>query len=204
MSATSGVVAIVLAAGRGTRFGESPKLLAMLNGKPLVHHAVEIALAAGLPTLIVLGHREAEIRAALADVPVTFVSNPAYAEGLSTSLKAGFAALPASATGAIVLLGDMPLLTRELLDRLIAAWTDAGHPSAVIPVARERRGNPVLLSRRLSADIAALTGDSGAGPLLRSLDDILELPIEEPGVLLDIDTPEDWDRAEAMHRAIRG
>jgi molybdenum cofactor cytidylyltransferase len=189
VSAASAVAAIVLAAGRGTRFGENPKLLAPFGGKPLVRHAVEAALAAELPTLVVLGHREAEIRAALADLPVTVVANPDYADGLSTSLKAGFAALPASCAAAIVLLGDMPGVTPALLDRLVGAWEDAGRPSAVVPVAGGRRGNPVLLSRRLSADIAHLAGDSGAGPLLRQRPDVVELSADDPAVLFDVDTP---------------
>ena len=190
MSAPGEVAAIVLAAGRGTRFGESPKLLAALDGKPLVRHAVETSLAAGLRTIVVLGHKEAEIRAALADLPVAVVSNPAFADGLSTSLKAGFAALPVEAEGALVLLGDMPRLSPALLLRLVATWSESGRPNAVIPVAGGRRGNPVLLSRRLSAEIAKLTGDAGAGPLLRATRNVMEIPIAEEGVLLDVDTPE--------------
>ena len=190
MSAAPTVAAIVLAAGRGTRFGDDPKLLAELDGKPLVRHAVETALAAHLPTMVVLGHRAADIRTALADLTVGFVGNPAYADGLSTSLKAGFAALPMGPEAAIVLLGDMPMLDRELLSRLIATWDKAGRPSAVIPVAEGRRGNPVLLSRRLAPAIATLTGDSGAGLLLRSVADVVEMPVETPGVLIDIDTPD--------------
>ena len=190
MSGSPTVAAIVLAAGRGTRFGDEPKLLAEFDGKALVRHAVETALGADLPTMVVLGHRGADIRAALADLPVTYVSNDAYADGLSTSLKAGFAALPLGAEAAIVLLGDMPMLDRELLRQLIATWVQAGQPSAVIPVAEGRRGNPVLLSRRLAPDIATLTGDSGAGPLLRSVADVVEMPVETPGVLIDIDTPD--------------
>ena len=79
------VAGIVLAAGRGTRFGESPKLLALVGGKPLVRHAVEAALGAGLaPVLVVVGHRETEIRGALAGLNVSFVPNAAHADGLST------------------------------------------------------------------------------------------------------------------------
>ncbi len=188
MSGASAAAAIVLAAGRGTRFGESPKLLAELDGKPLVRHAVDVALAAGLQTLVVVGHREPDIRAALRDLAVTFVPNPAFADGLSTSLKAGFAALPGSAEAAIVLLGDMPRISADLLRREVAAWIE-GKPAAVIPVAGGRRGNPVLLSRTLWPEIARLTGDAGAGPLLRDRADVLELPVTDAAVTLDVDTP---------------
>ncbi|NNM72402.1 nucleotidyltransferase family protein [Enterovirga aerilata] len=191
------VAAIVLAAGRGTRFGESPKLLAELDGKPLVRHAVEAALLAGFPTLVVVGHRESEIRAVLADLPVTFVPNAAYAEGLSTSLKAGFAALPPDAAAALVLLGDMPKVTPLLLRELAETWERSGRPSAAVPVAAGRRGNPVLLSAALAGEIAGLTGDRGAGPLLRRLPDVVELPAESDATTLDVDTREALARLQA-------
>lgn len=196
MSGASAAAAIVLAAGRGTRFGESPKLLAELDGKPLVRHAVDVALAAGLQTLVVVGHREPDVRAALRGLAVTFVPNPAFADGLSTSLKAGFAALPRSAEAAIVLLGDMPRISADLLRREVAAWIE-GKPAAVIPVAGGRRGNPVLLSRTLWPEIARLTGDAGAGPLLRDRADVLELPVTDAAVTLDVDTPAALRKAQA-------
>ena len=188
MSGTAAVAAVVLAAGRGTRFGQTPKLLAELDGKPLVRHAVEAALGAGLPTLVVVGHAEPEIRAALLDLPVTILSNPAYADGLSTSLKAGFAALPLGIEGALILLGDMPRVRPGLLRLLVGTWESAGRPAAVVPISAGRRGNPALISRRLSASIGKLTGDSGAGPLLRSMDGVVEIEVADQGVLLDIDT----------------
>ena len=87
----SEVAAIVLAAGRGTRFGEEPKLLATLSDKPMVRWAVEAALGSSAsPVIVVTGHQAEGVAAALAGVPVAFVHNPSYAEWLSTSLKAGF------------------------------------------------------------------------------------------------------------------
>ena len=182
--------AIVLAAGCGTRFGVAPKLLALIEGKPLVRHVAEAALAsAARPVFVVLGHRAAEVGAALAGLEVVPVPNPDFAKGLATSLAAGFAALPASASAAVVLLGDMPRIGPALIEGLIAAWERAGRPSAAVPVAGARRGNPVLLSRSLAAQIASLSGDTGAGPLLRTLADVLEWPVEDPAVLQDVDTP---------------
>ena len=189
------VAAIVLAAGRGTRFGESPKLLAELAGKPLVRHAVDAALGGGLaPVLVIVGHREAEIRTALAGSEVIFVLNAAYADGLSTSLKAGFAALPPSADAAIVLLGDMPRVPPELVRNLAQAWQDAGRPDAVVPTWEGRRGNPVLLSRSLAPELERLSGDVGAGPLLRGRADVFEVPVTDEAVTLDVDTPATLDR----------
>jgi molybdenum cofactor cytidylyltransferase len=182
------VAAIILAAGRGTRFGEAPKLLASLHGKALVRHVAEAAVASALsPVIVVTGHRSAEVKAVLKDLPLTIVPNPAYADGLSTSLRAGFAALPEEATAAAILLGDMPLVTPSLLDGLARAWSDE-RPSALVPVAAGRRGNPVILSRSLAPAIAMLAGDIGAGPLLRGRSDVREWPVEDTAVLQDIDT----------------
>lgn len=192
------VAAIVLAAGRGTRFGVEPKMVAALEGKPLVRHAAEAALASACrPVLVVTGHRAADIEHALGDLPVQVVANPRYADGLSTSLRAGFAALPPGARGALILLGDMPRISAGTLDRLASAWLDAGEPVAAIPLHDGRRGNPVLLSAALSDEIAALAGDVGAGPLLRGRAGILEVPFGDPGVTLDIDTPGMLGRLQA-------
>lgn len=185
------VAAIVLAAGRGTRFGASPKMLADLQGKPLVRHVAEAALAAGLrPVLVVTGHASGEVRAALAGLDIALVPNPAYAEGLSTSLKAGFAALAPQAESALVLLGDMPLVGPDLIRALAAAWTEAGGPPALVPTYAGRRGNPVVLSRALGPEIAGLTGDAGAGPLLREREGVVEHPVDDPAVTADVDTPQ--------------
>lgn len=186
----SAVAAIILAAGRGTRFGEAPKLLAELDGKPLVRHVAEAALASSArPVIVVTGHRAGQVEAALIDLPVILCPNRAHAEGLSTSLKAGFAALAPGVEAAVVLLGDMPRVGSALIDRLIRRWSDS-RPAAVVPVVGGQRGNPVILSMALRDDIEALTGDAGAGPLLRRRADVVEEAIEDPAAVYDVDTPE--------------
>ena len=183
------VAALVLAAGQGARFGAQPKLLALLDGKPLVRHAAEAALAAlARPVVVVLGCRADAVRAALDGLDVTAIRNPGWREGLSTSLKVGFAALPPGMDGVLVLLGDMPRVRAGILDRLIAAWSAAGRLSAVVPTFRGRRGNPVLLSGALAPEIARLTGDAGAGALLRSRSDVLWLALDDAAVVQDVDT----------------
>ena len=184
------VAALILAAGRGTRFGDAPKLLAPLQGKPLVRHVAEAAMASTAhPVIAVTGHRASEVEAALAGLPLDTVRNPDFAQGLSTSLKRGFAALGPEAEAAIVLLGDMPLVDAALIDRLVRRWQEE-RPAALVPVSGGRRGNPVVLSRALAPEIARLAGDAGAGPLLRGRGDVIEEPIDAPGVLHDVDTPD--------------
>jgi molybdenum cofactor cytidylyltransferase len=122
------IVGLVLAAGRSTRMGGPNKLLEEINGKPLVRIATEQVLASrARPVTVVTGHQRERVERALAGLPVTFVHNPDYAQGLSTSLKAGIAALPAEADGAIVCLGDMPQVSAALIDRLVEGDVGARH-----------------------------------------------------------------------------
>ena len=187
------IAAIVLAAGRGTRFDAGPKLLAVLDGQPLVRHVVHAAIvSAADPVFVVTGHRSDEVEAALAGLETRFVSNPLHEDGLSTSLKAGFSALPEETKAAIILLGDMPLIRPDLIDTLVNAWRKKGEPAALIPTLDGRRGNPVVLSRILEPDIMMLTGDTGAGLILRGRSDVVEYPVDERAVLQDVDTVEDF------------
>jgi molybdenum cofactor cytidylyltransferase len=191
------VAAIVLAAGRGTRFGPEPKLLARLGGKPLVRHVVEAAcLSVADPVIVVTGHRADEIGASLQGLRIRAVHNSSFAEGLSTSLKAGFAALPVEARAAIVLLGDMPLVGADLIDALIGGWQERGRPAALVPAFNGQRGNPVVLSRDLEGLIGGLSGDAGAGPILRGRADVVEWPTADPAILQDVDTSEAMRRIE--------
>lgn len=196
--------AVVLAAGRGTRFratgGTAPsKLVAAFAGAPLVRHAVEAALASQAePVVVVTGHARQAIESALWGLPVTLAHNPHYATGLAGSLKAGIAALPTDAEGAVILLGDMPMVAATLIDRILAAAAATPAADAVVPVVTGRRGNPVFLSRTLFAAVAALEGDAGARHLL--LDPALkvgEVAMEDDAAALDIDEAADLERLQS-------
>lgn len=186
------IAAIVLAAGRSTRMGGPNKLVATLDGVPLVRHAAEAALAADLAEVVVVtGHQAEAVQAALAGLPLRFVANPDFAEGLSTSLKAGLAALPPDIDAAIVMLGDMPRVSADLVRRLAAAYDPAGGRHIVVPVAEGRRGNPVLWGRRFFGELSKVTGDQGGrGVLAASPEAIAEVAVEGDAVHLDLDTPE--------------
>jgi len=187
----SEVAAIVLAAGLGSRFGSASKPLAEIRGKPMIRHVCEAALAsAARPVLVVLGHRGEEVATALRGCGGQTVICPDFAEGLSRSLQAGFAALPEEARAAVILLADMPFVETAVIDALVAAWRGDPSAPAIVPVHEGRRGNPVLLSRALGPEIAALTGDQGAGPLLRRLPGVVELACAQASILRDIDTPQ--------------
>ncbi|SCX86657.1 nucleotidyltransferase family protein [Microvirga guangxiensis] len=194
----SDVAAIVLAAGRGTRFGEEPKLLARLGGKPLVRHVAEAAAhSRAHPVIVVTGHRAEEVEFQLQGLPVGIVRNDLFGDGLSTSLKAGFSALPPETRAAIVLLGDMPFVTTELIDALIAGWQEKGEPAALIPTYGGQRGNPVVLSCALQAAVKTLSGDTGAGLILRGRTDVVEWPTDDAAIVRDIDTLEEFSKYQS-------
>jgi molybdenum cofactor cytidylyltransferase len=186
------IAGMVLAAGRSTRMGGPNKLLEEINGRPLVRIATEQLLASrAKPVIVVTGHQRERLERALSGLPVTFVHNADFAEGLSTSLKAGINAVPADADGAIVMLGDMPQVSAKLIDRLIAAFDPARGALVVVPTLEGKRGNPVLWSRRFFGDLMAIDGDVGARHLIGSYAEaVTELPVEDAAALTDVDTPE--------------
>lgn len=187
---------VLLCAGRGTRFGPEPKLLCLLDGKPLVRHAAEAALASRLgPVIAVLGAQAVRIRGALEGLPVAIVENPLHAQGLSTSLRAGLDVMAPEISGVIIMLGDMPRIRPDHLQGLATAFQAVERqPSAVVPVHAGRRGNPVLLNRAvLGTAIDALTGDHGAGPILAGRSDVVEVAMDA-AVRQDVDTTAALDK----------
>jgi molybdenum cofactor cytidylyltransferase len=191
------VSAIVLAAGRSTRMGGPNKLLAELNGKKLVRIVAEQALASkAAEVIVVTGHQAELVEQALAGLNVKFVRNPEFAGGLASSVKAGISTVSDKADGAIVCLGDMPLIDAQLIDRLIEAFApDRGH-LITVPVAEGRRGNPVLWSRRFFKELMTLDGDTGARHLVtKHAEAVTEVPVEGDSAFLDIDTPQGLEAA---------
>ena len=186
------VAAIVLAAGRSTRMEGANKLLEDYAGKPLVRHAVEAALASKASSVtVVTGHQQAEVRAALAGLAVSLVHNPNFAEGLSTSVRAGIAALPAESDAALIALGDMPLVDAALLDRLISAFEPDKGALIVLPVTERQRGNPVIWARRFFDELQAIEGDAGGRQILKANSDaVVEIPVSSSATSFDVDTKE--------------
>lgn len=186
------IACIILAAGQSRRMGTMNKLLAAIDGKPMVRWAAEAALASSArPVYVVLGHEAEKVRAALAGLDVTFVENPDYAQGIASSVKRGIAALPGSADGAVVCLGDMPRIAARQIDRLIAAYNPVEGRALCIPTWRGKRGNPVLIGKRFFAEMQALTGDVGARPLISQYPELTcEVAMDDDAVLVDIDTPQ--------------
>ncbi len=186
------IAAMVLAAGQSRRMGAANKLLEPVGGKAMVARAVEAALGADVATVtVVTGHEADRVRAALAEYPVAFTHNPDYAQGLSASLKTAALAAPADADAVVVLLGDMPGVTSAHIDRLIAAFNPVEGRAICVPTRNGKRGNPVLWAARFLPDMATLSGDVGAKPLIGQNEDVLvEVEMTDGAVLADVDTPE--------------
>jgi molybdenum cofactor cytidylyltransferase len=187
---------ILLAAGTSSRMGR-PKQLLEWRGRPLVRHVAEQALASQRLTglVVVVGAVADSVRAALTglDGPVLIVQNPDYASGQASSLRVGLGALPATARAALVLLVDQPLVTPALIDALIAAYDADQDALALIPYYRGRRGNPVLLVRALFDELRLLEGDVGAREVLaRHAGAVRQIVLDDPAVVSDMDTPEDY------------
>ena len=193
------IAAVVLGAGRSSRMGGPNKLLAEIGGKPLVRIVTDAVLASrARPVVVVTGHQRDKVEAALAGLPVKFVHNPHFADGLGTSLKAGIAALPAEADGAIVCLGDMPQVDAALIDRLIGAFDPDHGALVVVPTIDGKRGNPVVWSRRFFPDLMTVEGDVGARYLIgRYTEAVAEVPLSGTAALTDVDTPEALEAVRA-------
>lgn len=192
----TGVRAVILAAGRSTRMGGPNKLMATFSGQPLIRRLVERALPSGVNGVVVVtGYQAERIRSALAGLEVEFAYNADFASGLASSLKAGIAALPESADGALIVLGDMPAVSAVDLERLVSEFRLARGQSIVRATYLGKRGNPMILPRALFAAVATLEGDVGARHLVETVAmRIIDVEIGE-GASIDVDTPDALEKA---------
>ncbi len=183
--------AIVLAAGQSRRMRQINKLLQEVDGKPMVARVVDTVLAAGISHLVVVtGHQAPLVEAALSGRNIRFAHNPEYAEGLSTSLRYGLAALSGDVEGALICLGDMPWIKTAHLHKLMGAFNPAEGRAICLPTTRGKRGNPNLWSRQFFGDMARITGDVGARHLIGEYADLVtEVPIEDDAIFVDVDDP---------------
>lgn len=202
MTARGSVAAVVLAAGSSTRLGQ-PKQLAPIAGRPALAYTLDALHVSAVDRIfVVLGHAADDVAAALDLTGVTIVRNEAFAEGQSTSVRAGIHALSDDIGAALMVVGDQPMLSPAVVDVLIDAYRQTGGPF-IVPVYDGEWGNPVLLARATWPLVDNLKGDTGARPILRKhMDMVLEVPVA--GSLLDdIDTPEDYARVRTRMEAAR-
>ncbi len=189
------VAGVVLAAGDSKRLGR-PKQLILWRGKPLVMHAVEAGLGANLfPIAVVIGAGGEAVRKALKDEPVMIVENEAWSMGLSTSVRAGLAAVEGEAEAVVMLLSDMPFVQAEVVQVLIQEHRRTLSP-LVVPRVGGHRTNPVLFDRSTFSALRAIQGDQGGRSLLERFS---KTWVEcEEAILFDLDTPEDLQRLREL------
>jgi molybdenum cofactor cytidylyltransferase len=191
------VSAIILAAGTSARMGR-PKQLLPLGGTTVLARAIENVRSAGLvEVVLVLGASAEAIRRQLPPSlleGLKVVVNQAYAQGMASSLREGLSALDPQSAAALIILGDQPLLRPQTLRQIIAGYHRSG-AQIVIPSHQGKRGNPVLLRRSVFPEVMALEGDTGCRAIFANHPDaILKVEVEDPGILLDIDDQDDYDR----------
>jgi molybdenum cofactor cytidylyltransferase len=185
--------AVILAAGASVRMGE-PKQLLLLEGKPLLLRAVEATLVStAWPVVVVLGAHAEKIRPLLARYPVLIADNPAWAEGMASSIRTGIATLQQfsrSLEGALVALCDQPAFSAEVIADLIAVQNTTRR-SIVAARYSGRNGAPALFLRSHFPALTSLTGEEGARALLNGSSEDIAV-IDLPALAVDLDTPEDY------------
>jgi len=187
------VAALVLAAGLSSRMAPRNKLLAVLpGGQTMIAGTVDRVLASkASPVIVVVGHQEQLIRAALTGKNVSFVQAPDHAEGMAASLRAGIAAISDGVGAVLICLGDMPLVETSSLNQIMSAYDPAEGREIILPVHDGQRGNPVLWGQRFFNDLRTLSGDSGARQIMHKyMEYVSEVSVDSDAVLRDFDTPE--------------
>jgi len=187
--------AIILAAGSSTRMG-TQKLLLPYNSSTIIETVVDHVLESSIDKImIVLGNDKDEITKALGNKPVEFCHNPHPENGMLSSVKCGFNALPEESRISLVYLGDQPGISPFVTNRIIDVYNQGLH-GIVIPVYKNRRGHPLLVDIKYRKEIEKLDMEKGLRSLMQLFpSDILEVEVDEPGILVDIDTKEDYINA---------
>lgn len=189
---------VVLAAGPGERYEGPYKLLEDVDGTPMVRRAVSAMLDSEVDeVVVVVGHESDAVREAIEDLDVETVVNDAYRDGQSTSLHLGVELARERDWEATVFgLGDMPFITSEAIDLVVQAYAEE-HASIVAAGYEGKRGNPTIFDEAFYDDLLEVTGDTGGRPVLMSNSNVGVVETDEPGVLRDIDTREDYDAYHA-------
>jgi molybdenum cofactor cytidylyltransferase len=189
------VAAIVLAAGGSSRMGSTKQLLPV-DGRPMVRLVTETVCASRLTQVIVVVGADAEaVQAALAGLPVDLILNPAWTEGMSTSVRAGLRALKPKIQGALMILADQPGVAPSLIGSLVDRYR-ATRAAIVAPFYEGQRGNPVLFDRALFPELLAVEGDEGGRAVINRHWGQMEcVSVDQPSVNLDVDTPQDYANA---------
>lgn len=189
------IAAVILAAGQSTRMGADNKLLLAYKNETVLSHVSGQVRAAGINTvLVVTGYQKDEVATALSGHDVTLIHNDLYEEGMSGSVKLAIEQLPEDIDAVIIILGDMPTVSANIIRKIVAAYNPAEGHLIIIPAHEGRRGNPILWDRAFFADFDRLEGDRGAKILLKDYPEyICEVDVGSEAIFCDIDTFEAYE-----------
>lgn len=191
------VTAIILAAGRASRFEDGQKLVAELDRVPLVRRVALAAADSSAAEILVIVERLGNaVECAAGSGRWRFIENAQASSGLASSLRVGVGNVAPSSSGVAVLLADMPLLPTALIDRTITIFEQTGGNRIAFPIAPDgMRGHPVIWPRSLFGALAGLTGDGGARGLIQAHPDICQpVPTDDWRAFSDVDTRADLER----------
>src|ERR1700686_2078185 len=199
----SGVSAVVLAAGMSRRMG-TPKQLLRIGGETILEHTLKNVRASAVSEIVlVLGFAAESVKKEISIERLKVVHNQDYQQGMGTSLRSGLAAVEAKASAALIVLADQPFVRPETLNKLIACHQES-KPQIIIPMYRGFRGNPVLLDRSVFPELKELSGDVGCRAIFGShTENIRKLAVDDVGILLDIDSREEYQKLEEAYAAKR-
>jgi molybdenum cofactor cytidylyltransferase len=179
-------------AGRTTRAGGANKLLTLLNGRAVGRETVGTVIRLDfLPPLVVTGHQAEGVDAALLGLAHAPIHNADYSSGMASSLRAGLRAVPDEVTLVLVTLGDMPFVKPSTIDALTETAMRLSEARIFIPTFNGKRGHPVLWHRDMLASLTGIEGDRGGRDIINENQELVcDVPVDDPGILIDLDTPE--------------
>lgn len=193
------VSAVILAAGRSSRFEDGHKLLAEFDGVPIIRNVCRTLAASDVADIVlVTADANGAVAKAAGSGRWRIIENANAGDGLSTSLQAGLKAISQSADGVLVALADMPAISAALVDRLVSCFEDEKN-SIVFPVAENgRRGHPIIWPKSLFPELMTVSGDSGGKTILAAHQALWRpVPCDDEGAFVDIDTRADLQALKA-------
>ena len=194
------ISAVILAAGESKRMGKQNKLLLPVAGEALLVKLIKSVCDSDVgQVIVVIGHEAEKIRRKLNNFPLSFVYNPNFSEGMTTSIKCGVKEVSPDCDGYMICLADMPFINTSEINKLIHAYDQNRIKEKrliVIPVYQGHRGNPVLFSTEFREDILGHKMEYGCkGVIMNNFESVKEIEMDDDSMLLDVDTLEDYQRA---------
>ena len=194
------ISAVILAAGESKRMGKQNKLLLPVAGEALLVKLIKSVCDSDVgQVIVVIGHEAEKIRRKLNNFPLSFVYNPNFSEGMTTSIKSGVKEVSPDCDGYMICLADMPFINTSEINKLIHAYAQNRIKEKrliVIPVYQGHRGNPVLFSTEFREDILEHKMEYGCkGVIMNNFESVKEIEMDDDSMLLDVDTLEDYQRA---------